>query len=92
MRIFIATLAGLVAIAGPASAQTGTPSRPMQPGTEPRPASWNNDGAPSPPAMWRGHGGDTWPDHYKACKRRYASYDHRTDTYRRNGRRVRCVL
>jgi len=93
MRGFTSIMAGLLTITGPASAQTGaTPIHPMSPGVEPRPASWNGDGAPRPPGMWRGHGGDRWPTHYQACNRRYASYDHRTDTYRENGKRVRCAL
>lgn len=84
---------GLLVAAASGHAQTAAKSfMPMRAGTENRPASWNSDGVPRPPAMWRGHGGDMWPNHYKACSQRYPSYDRRTDTYRQNRRRVRCAL
>jgi hypothetical protein len=66
--------------------------RPMQAGDQPRPTGWNSDGAPRPPRMWRGYGA-AWPSHYRACRRRYPSYDYRTDTYRKHGStRSRCVI
>lgn len=69
------------------------PFSPTAPGKQVRYYGWNSDGAPRPPAMWRGHGGTMWADHYHACRKRYgAHYSHRTDMVR-DGRSLRpCAL
>lgn len=92
MHYLIVTLAGLFAAEAAVAQAPAKPFLPMRAGVEARPDGWNGDGVPRPPAMWRGHGGDRWPVHYKACRQRYPGYDPRTDTYRRGSERVRCEL
>ena len=75
--------------AAPANAVTGTPM--MKAGTEARYDGWNSDGAPKPPAMWRGHGGSMWADHYRACMKNHPGYSYRNDAYMEHGRKVRCT-
>ena len=82
----------LGAIAAPVVARDSSFS-PTAPGKQVRYDGWNSDGAPRPPAMWRGHGGTTWADHYLACRHHYgARYDYRTDMVPHGRSRRRCAL
>lgn len=83
---------GLLIVPAASAQNTSAPGMPMRPGYQPRPADWNNDGAPAPPRMCKGQGG-AWPHHYKACRQQYGSaYDRRTDMVLQRGRRTRCPL
>ena len=92
MRHLFVMSAGLLFAGAAAGQGPDRPFMPMHAGAETRPDGWDSDSAPRPPAVWRGHGGDRWPAHYRACRQQYPSYDRRTDTYRRGNRRVRCAL
>lgn len=66
---------------------------PRSPGREVRHDAWNNDRAPRPPAIWRGHGGKRWTNHYHTCRKTYGDrYDHRSDMVRQGRNGHRCKL